>query len=396
MAGYPPIDKLYYENPSLRIGGFIAWVLKKSGSNRLNIVPGKCEFCTITPKHFASLQELAEYLKQNHQDSVYYRGQTRRYETAYQDHINTLAEAFPDLSPLHIIFENMIPILFRPILKLHYPDWDSYKYPTKLDQIAPAMRAIFNCNYDPIRNLLEAYFKELIQKPSFLTKDLLAKDGFAKVPLPSELIAPMTNISMKLLQLISISQHYEYGSTMVDITSNVDVAVWFASHKWSGDRATGRAKDTGVIYRFNANNINKCLTKELENETPTALAISRSGLLGLTDISNMGNDFGRRPKAQFGGSIFGMENSIVYLLLDVYEAMEVFTFPLNSILGNEAPINKADLCPSQDSLLDVFNPVYMHSKEPIADGELIKFLKDETFSKDERGIISRARKMHLI
>jgi len=396
MAGYPPIDKLYYENPSLRIGGFIAWVLKKTGSNRLTIVPGKCEFCTITHKHFDSLQELAEYLKPNHQNSLYYRGQTRRYETTYQGKIDALAQAFPDFTSLEITFESMIPILFRPLLKSAYPDWDNYKYPRKLDQIAPAMRAIFNCNYDPIRNLLKAYFKELIQEPAFLTRDLLAKEGFAKVPLPPELTTPMRNVSMKLLQLVSISQHYEYGSTMVDITSNVDVAIWFASHKWIGDLVSGRADDTGVIYRFNASNINKCLTKELENETPATLAISTSGLLGLANISSLSDEFGRRPKAQFGGSILGMENSIVYHLLDVYNGIEVFTFPYSSINGYKTGISKADLCPSQDPLLDVFKPVYMHSKEPIADEELTKFLKDENFSKNERDIISRARGMNLI
>jgi hypothetical protein len=396
VAGYPPVDKLYYESPSLRIAGFIASVLEKAGSNKFNVVPGKSTLCRISPKHFDSLRELAQYLRGNHQESMYYRGQTKRYETTYNGRIDTLAQAFPKLVSLEVTFESMIPSLFRPLTKYHNPDWDSYTYPKLLDQIAPAVRAVFNCSYDPIRGLLSKYFKELVNEPAFLTRALLARLGFAKVPLPATLTAPMTNISKTLLQLISISQHYEYGSTMVDITQNVDVAVWLASHHWSGDKVGSEAEGVGAIYRFNSANINACLTKELENETRASLAISASGLLGVADISDLDKEFGLRPKAQSGGSILGMENSIVYMLLDVYEAMEVFTFPWSSVTGAETPIDKADLCPSGDPLTNVFSPRYMDSKEPISNEELTGFLSEEGFSSDEKGIILRARQMDLI
>ncbi len=396
MAGYPLVDKLYYESPSIRIGGFVAYVLKLSNSNRLNILPGRSKFCTIPFKHFESLQELANYLKQEHRVSVYYRGQTRRYQATYQGHIKALAEAFPELTPLEITFENMVPSLFRPILIPEYPDWDNFLYPRTLDSIAPAVRAIIKCKYEPVRNLLKAYFQELIGNPEFLIRPLCAHLG-AIVPLPSELTAPMTNISKTLLQLISISQHYEYGSIMTDITSNVDVAAWFASHEWSsGERAVGRVEDSGVIYRFNAGNINRHMNKELENETPAAPAISASGLLGIADISNLGDEFGLRPKRQYGGSILGTENSIVNFLFDVCEGLEVFTFPLNSTTGKETQKNKVELCPSQDPLVNVFDPMNMHLKEPIKEQELTHFLENEKFTKDEIGVILRARKMNLI
>ena len=82
-----------------------------------------------------------------------------------------------------------------------------------------------------------------------------------------------------LLRLISVAQHYELGSVMVDITNEVDVAVWFATHRFAnGDIARGDHDERGVIYRFDKEVIEKFVRPrwKLGHETPAHFHLARS------------------------------------------------------------------------------------------------------------------------
>lgn len=395
MAGFPPIDQLYYENPSLRLGGWIAFVLKRLGRGQatLDIVPGRTGYTRIRCHHFPSLSELSQFLRQDHNSTYYYRGQTSRYAVTYRGTIARLAEAFPDLSPLGITFESLLPSLFRQELTADDPDWGTYVYPTPLDTIPSAVRAIAHTDYEPLRVLLSDFLLEL---RLLAVNNLLIRLGAdPRGGLPDR--APLTNVCQKLGQIISLAQHYEFTSSMIDITKDPDAAVWFASHTWSGHTLKLDNTD-GVIYRFRNDNdeINLALNKELMAETPAQLAIFSAGLLGLTDISTLSDDFGLRPSRQSGGSLMGLENSIVFQTLDVYDAYEVFTFPLESVSGTETDLSKADLCPENDPVTTIFTRGYADKRHPLTPEELSSLARAVGLSAHDCGILFRARSERLI
>jgi len=183
---------------------------------------------------------------------------------------------------------------------------------------------------------------------------------------------------------------------MIDVTRDVEVAGWFASHHWNGELASRDPAGWGVIYRFDAEEINKCLSKELDKELNKGAFLILTGLLGFADISSLGEEFGKRPKAQRGGSLLGFENSVVYLLLDCYGALEIFTFPHSSLSGRETKIQRSDLCPSDDPILQVFKPQFLSDTTPISDNELQGFLASEGFAEKDISILIRARGLRLL
>ena len=399
MPGFPPLDRIYYDNPSVRVGGWIAFLLELKESNRLNLVPGKPDISTVRVQHFASLRDLASALRHQHHDMCYYRGQTGRYETCYRGSMPKLVPATRWAREVEIAFESIMPSLFRSLFKTKSsdpPDWDSYTYPSLLNQIAPAIRAIIRSKHEAIRNLLAEFIRHELKLLAL--RDLAIQHGW-DLRLPPEIYAPMTNVPKRLLQIISLSQHYEYQSVMVDLTSSIDVAVWFASHAWSGQVVDSMSDRTGVIYRFDQRVVNAMLEKELQSQGTAAHAIRKAGLFGLIDISEMESEFGLRPQRQSGASLLGLENSILFALLDVYQAdgaIDVFTFPLSSVDGTETSLAKADLCPSGDPVVTVFDETGKHLDQPILDEELIAFLKDEAFSQADIEMIQRGRQMQII
>lgn len=395
MGGFPPIDRLYYENPSLRVGGWMAYVLKhfEQGRPHLNIVPGETSYTRIPCQPFDSLSSLAQYLSESHQDSHYYRGQTKRYRVTYRGAISKLAEAFPELSPVAITIESLMPSLFRQAVGTDDPNWDGYVYPTPLDAISPAVRAIVKSRHDPLRTLLADLLKDL--ELAAVNNLLIRLGADPRGGLPDRVA--LTNVLPKLLTLISLSQHYEFSSCMIDITKDPEAAVWFASHTWSGEVLRG-PNAYGVIYRFRKNNkeINRVLHKELMTETPAQLAIFGAGLFGLVDISDLPDRFGLRPRKQAGGSIMGLENSVVLHMLDWYDAYEVLTFPLGSVTGTETQLAKSDLCPPQDPATEVFRPELANQCSSILADELAHIAKRLGLSSHDCGVLRRARSMALI
>jgi hypothetical protein len=394
MAGFPPIDRLYYENPSIRLGGFLAFVLKhfEDGRPAFNLVPGESRYARAYYQRFSSLDEFSPFLRESHDPNKHcYRGQTKRRRVAYRGAIKRLSEAFPELSPLTITFESLIPSLFRSVLLGDTANWEGCRYPSPLDTIVPAIRAVADSGHEALRRLLADFLMDL---RLVAVNNLLIRLGAdPRGSLPEQF--PLTNVSKKLATLVSLSQHYEFGSCMIDITSNPDVAVWFASHSWSGEPVTLQGQD-GVVYRFHADKINKALHKELMAETPAQLAIFATALLGLVDIGCLPEAFGLRPRRQYGGSIMGLENSVAMYIMDVYEAIETFTFPLSTVTGKETALTKEDLAPPDDPVASVFNPQYRHDVTPLTADELARLAKGLGLSQDDAGVLYRARSEHLI
>lgn len=388
MTGFPPTDAVYYENPSLRIGGLIAYTLHQE------VLRGNSPCIDISAtspclplfrrepylRQAASLAELCESLRKEHTARYWYRGQTSQHTCAYSGKVRRLAEAFPQLDTLRIRFENWVPSSFRGVMK----DWSKYEHVTSLDHVAPAFRAVARCTDKQLRNMLADGFRPFINETPWIALTL----GFR---VSGETRG--TGLPQGLLNFIALSQHYEYQSTMVDVTKNVDVAAWFASHKWLQDEPIRSKDGVGVIYRFDRVKLNECLAKELLAQTAAAQRIRDVSLLGFADISGLDGSFAPRAFLQEGGSLFGFENSIATLMVFAYEAVEVFVFQHENTEGDETSVSRwDDLCPQSDPLRQIFDTVNKPPSQPISAEELEHFLCSEGFEKSEITRIKFARR----
>lgn len=392
MAGFPPVDQLYYEHPSLRLGGFLAYALEhyESGLPQFNLIPGESRYAQVRHQRFASLTELSGFLRASHQDRHYYRGQTTRRRVTYSGRVEKLVEAFPALDPLSITFESLVPTLFRSQIAAGTGHWERYRYPTPLDTLTAAVRAIARSDHEEMRNLLAEFLMEL---RFVAVGNLLVQMGFdPRGGRPQRV--PLSNLGTTFAKLVSLSQHYEFASCMIDITSNPDVAVWFATHSWSGEPVVGDRE--AVVYRFDADAVNAALQKELLAETPAQLAIYSTGFIGLVDIGHLSPAFGLRPQRQFGGSILGLENSSALYVMDVHCAIEVFTFPVASGPRTQVFQSKEELAPTGDPLLKVFDPAFRDNTVSLTAIELASIAREIGLSGEDAELLERARAQRLI
>ena len=95
MPGLPIVDELYFERPSVRLGGWLAWHLKKAGVPYVNLTPG--EGVEGTPVHGGgSLEEVLSRLEAQHKarpaGTYYYRGQVGRRQLQYFSEIRSLGK----------------------------------------------------------------------------------------------------------------------------------------------------------------------------------------------------------------------------------------------------------------------------------------------------------------
>lgn len=345
MPGFPPIDRLYYENPTLRYGGLMAFFshLYEQGRPHLNFVPGCSPYAIADINRFDCLSDVLTYLKSTHSIGRYYRGQSQRYTVTYSGQIEAISKEVP----LTITFESLRPSFFRALG--NDPDWNTFMYPKPVDTVAPILRNIARCSYDPLRTLAVNFLRQCrIMALSNLVASMGGRLGGAGT-------VSDTNLSHLLVLMISLAQHYEIPSYMIDITHDPEIAIWFASHRWSGEFISNREGD-GVVYCFSGDKLNESIYKELATEAPASLAIYVASLFGLADLAELPAECGMRPIRQRGGSVFGFENSVIWQFLNSSHVSEIVTFPLQSISGKETRIDKGYICPAEDPVLQVFEP----------------------------------------
>lgn len=395
MSGFPPIDTLFLDYPSIRLAGLIAYKLSHLGpvTNHLNIVPGEKVYSMTPVKHFASISDLNNFLKSEHSDKYYYRGQTQRYKMTYNGRIAKLLQLpeFRQFESIQLSFESLMPSLFRSVPKSIYPNWENYQYPKLLNQLWPVINAIISSKNDPLKEFLLKVIKAIIYPHAF-------KLMLHNFKIDTSKIDDFKNTSHAIIELISLSQHYGFGSTMVDITKDPDIATWFATHKWSGEKIN-TDEGNGVIYRFIRKNeeINNDLNKELASEdVPTRFAILVAGLYGIADISSFPKELGYRPNAQKGGSILGLENFIVHYVLDLNRCYEVYTFPLKSIKNLSSNISIIDICPPNDPIAKIFDPQNIVLSSNLNFNLLAEFCIGNGIDKDDIKRLFRIKKVGLV
>lgn len=410
MSGFPPVDTEFYSKNPLtsierlgRLNGAINedsisahipdWTEPEQGEEvlaalrnprtllikRFRDLPLSFENLRVSfrARRFASLRDLQRFLKATHRRSYWYRGQNRQYQAVFNGRIEQFEEINPRLKAIEIAFESLIPSFFRPVA-IHVPArWDESGVRSKppLDHFPAIARAIMRAPASApaagvTRSILKTYLTEstmpaILREMTRFNEWRYRHEGTLAARLPG------TNVFESQLQMISLAQHYEYGSMMVDVTRSVDVAAWLASHRWSDGELYGQDGE-GVIYRFDHNVISRTVRQLLDQAQPPLL--SHLGLFGLVDISTKFSGIARRPVVQQGGSLLGLENSLIYLLLLQDRGIDVFTFPQASSDGSETPFSKDALCPKDDPALEVFCDPGSEDGDPITVEELSAFL----------------------
>lgn len=358
--GLPIADNLFWSDPGPKLGGLLAFRLMNSqpSSDGVYSIDLRPEV-----RAFKRLSDLNTALRREHSQKYWYRGQRRRYEARYQGMIPRLQENFQQIKSVEFVLDSIMPSKYRSITIKQPAVWASAPPPGQpLDDFAAPLRAILSSN----RSELKTLFLTAIEA---MAMDSIRLSMTEQVELTwgGRLVAPGTNTSKALATLISVAQHYEYGSVMVDVTRSIDVALSFATHDWvSGARETVYDSE-GIVYRFDQEALDRAVQNLLKGGLRSYWFRSLA-ILGMTDIHDVGFDL-ERPFLQEGGSIFGFETAAAHFVMQAFQAMVAFTFEEDD-LDAQAVRNLATLRPERDPGLEIFNSESRAKTHPFDHDEL--------------------------
>ena len=364
--GFPLIDSLYWERPSPKMGGWFVRQLKPLDAP----AKGSAIDLRYPTRERAPLAQVVERLKAEHHARYWYRGQRMRRHCTYRGTVPAIDRFRRGLTPIQATLEALSPSAFRHITDRHPALWDQFVLLPPSEYLAGPMRAIMESDEKQLHDLLLQCLDYMVFEGARLAMSDRVRLGY-----DDPLIAGGTTIARDLLNLISIAQHYEYGSVMIDVSKDIDIAIWFATRDWNtGALAGSRDGSPGAIYRFDADRISAMMDHSISGPGATPpVMVQIMGIFGLADISGM-FPFLQRPRLQQGGSLLGMENIVTHLLLQMHEAAEVFPFDHDSVRGDEIGLSAEDIRPSQDKGCDIFRPDQKFSSVPITPEELDRFL----------------------
>lgn len=276
-----------------------------------------------------------------------------------------------------------------------------------LENLKYIIRAISASKNDALRDLLKKVLCEDI--PLLALRVWTAKQNNYNLSF-NDLYKDGINIPDNLLKLISIAQHYEYPTAMVDLSSSLDVGTWFATNSWTDGKPLKTG--TGIIYRFDREAILKSIRNELSS--PFLLNIRKmeaSAIFGIADIKHLDPEFGLRPQRLHGASIFGLENTLIYLLLHYSfstksdgndqisfekSGFSAHTFPISLNIQDNIRLLKTDLAPECDPAIDVFSTAHLVNNSSIDKNEIRSFMLEENASNQEIKDVHRFMSMRLI
>src|ERR1041384_7803857 len=343
---FPPVDEVCYSLPSPDVGVEIWNRLLDDDTSTLSLTFGAVHECE-------SLHELINELNENHKSQYCYRGQIGQHFAVYSGHLPNVSEYLRAGSPpvyldqFTVRVDSLIPSGFRRGIVPLITPFGQRALPG-LSHILEPFHVITSNHAHPWCPLLGDYIRDAIngENVGVIMRTLA---GFGANPGIGAGIEHEPRVLPKtLLRLISLAQHYEYESSMVDFTKDVDIAVWFATHRWSGDPV---AEGRGVIYRVDLARANEAIDKHFGLDYAAIGPLLRVGIMGAVDISDIDPSYGLRPSRQHGISFFGLENSVVYLLMEMHNVAETFIFPIDDKSATAASVCKAELCPDEEMLL---------------------------------------------
>jgi hypothetical protein len=233
-------------------------------------VPSGNALLSFPVTHFDSLRELRDHLTQSHRPRYWYRGQNAQHVALYEGQLQTLARLDPDLlasNPLvlyspewlalaawlnamrrssgskslglenlqrldppghvRVAFDAVIGSFFRGATRTQPAQWDgaaAHDLPP-LDYFPRIARAIIESPHDnAVREMLLRFLRD-VARPAMLAAVRRAGGLHIRDPEAEARTLPYTNLPQSHLDLISLAQHYEYGSVMADVTRSIDVAI---------------------------------------------------------------------------------------------------------------------------------------------------------------------------
>lgn len=366
QLGFPVVDGIYWDFPSPGIGALFLTQLmaarERDGIPRIDL-----RFPTETP---GSLSAVVAQLRAEHREGFWYRGQQARGSCVYRGAVPRMEDVAPGINPITVQLEALIPSKFRSHTGSSPANWKTFKLAPALDYFAGPARAIFESGDRSLGELLLTVIDHMMFDVIRVSLAEKVNLGYSK-----DMLAPGVTTPHEMLDLISIAQHYEYRSIMVDVSSSIDAATWFATRDWSSGALAGSHDGScGVIYRIDAHKILGILDKHINGSGALAPPVMQAvGMFGLSDISER-FEFLQRPRAQKGGSLLGMENVVTHFLMHLHDAMTVFTFDHASVQGGETPLTRDDICPPGERGDEIFRPASQFSSKPIESAELQGFL----------------------
>jgi len=360
QKGFPFVDSAFFENPTVLEAGLILRRMVPA------VQPDEISQLLLDPKriHQPKLSDLVIDLKNAHEPRFWYRGQAAIRRALYFGHVDRLARLEPKLSSFGAAFECLIPSAFRTFTKSKPANWKAYQHQPTLEVFC----GLIGC---------------VVRGDNAELKDRLVDFLFASQLMLIQLIQPNwhfelernpcvegTTLFQEHLDLVSLSQHYGFGSVMVDITRDVDTAVWFATRDWETGHLVRHPGEQGVIYRFDESKIRFLVKTVFQHSTSD---VRNFGAFGIADISSRFTGIADRPRAQQGGSLLGMENLIVNFLLCEYGAIEVFHFDHDRVSGEETSKSVGNICPPGDPGETLFSS---GKSQPITAQEFRRFLEE--------------------
>lgn len=390
MPEFAPIDRAFLEEPSARLGGFITLLILdfEEGRPALDLRPGYRPYSgeTHPPRgaRLPSATELLHRLEAEHRSGYWYRGQLRRRSISHVGRIRRLqdgpfprpsdpieraavqafAESCRQGAPISFWCESLLPACYRDRVVNNELDWRR-ECLGRLDSVGGLVRQVVTSGSDELRHAVASACLALLEASERHASEAPA-------------VARVLNVPDAVAYLISLAQHYEWQSSMVDVTSSIGVALWFATHEWSTGHRVVDPAGRGVIYRFRDVN---SLLRQVEGHLSNDLArevVARTGTYGCADLSKLGVP-AERARRQSGGAVFGLESLLVGLVLA--GLVDVYEFSLqDDVLTSTVPRNKEELAPSDDPYAPLLLPRADADRSMLNDHELQTFLLGEGWS----------------
>lgn len=364
--GFPIVDNVYWRDPSPMVGGLFLMQLQKAkamtGAAAIDLRP--------PARASRPLSSVVAELEREHQPGFWYRGQRMRRSCFYEGKVPRMEGAAPGINPVHVAIDALTPSSYRTYTRTTPANWSLFKLIPPLDNFAGPARAILASRERDLGELLlkaiDAMLFDAIR---------VANVGRARFGYDAAMLAQGSNVPQAMLDLISIAQHYDYGSIMVDVSTSIGAAAWFATRDWESGKVAGSNDGSpGVIYRFDAGKIAGYMDRHIAG--PGAMpppALHAFGVFGLADIASRFS-FLDRPRLQRGGSLLGMENVVTHFLMLMNDAVEVFPFDHKSVTGRETAFGADDIRPEHDRGVEIFRPHDKFSTAPLGESELREFL----------------------
>jgi hypothetical protein len=161
-------------------------------------------------------------------------------------------------------------------------------------------------------------------------------------------------------RLRSIGQHYGMDTGLLDATSSVSVALWFATHDFETGRY--RARDAGVIYRIDR----QCLGRGQEWLRTHPDDDWRFDAQAI-DIRDTPGSIAPRAARQQGWSVTGLEHPRLLIRLVADGGLQAYTFSTGLTPSAANPLRREDLVPSQDPVASLFTRFWSPPPRSLAD-----------------------------